>query len=98
MHPRPKDLVGRRLAQAAFVTAYGGPGPASGPVLSGCRLEGSTLTLTFNATLLRGESVAVGNSSAALENTALYVLINASLPADAAANHHSGDWRTYAGP
>ena len=90
--------MGSRLAQAAFATIYGGPGPASGPVLAGCRLSGSTLTLTFNASLLRGEAVDVGNSSAALENTALYVLVNASLPADAAANHHSGDWRTYEGP
>lgn len=89
VHPRPKSYVGRRLAQAAHVSIYGGDGPATGPVLAGCSLAGDTLTLTFNATLLRGDGVVFSRGATVEdENTALYVLVGAELPGDAAANHH----------
>jgi sialate O-acetylesterase len=99
VHPRAKAPVGRRLAQAAFATAYGGPGPASGPVFAGCALGASSLRLTFDAARLAGAAVTWSpNASAALQNTALYVLVGAPFPAWAAANHHAADWRSYRGP
>jgi hypothetical protein len=101
IHPRAKDTVARRLAQAAFSTVYGGGGIAIGPTLSGCRLaaDGSSIVVSFNSSLLAGESVtASAAASLALENTAMYVLLGASLPADAGAGHHpqSQDYSPYA--
>jgi len=91
VHPRAKDIPGRRFAQAVFSTWYDPAGPlvTTGPVFAGCTLSGSTLTLTFDAVALKGKRVVVGKPAGAapmsleLENSALYVLINASgLPAD----------------
>lgn len=100
VHPRPKSWVGRRLAQAAFASVYGGAGPATGPVLAGCTLEGSQLTLIFNASLLLGDEVSFSRgATVAAENTALYLLVGNVLPEDAEANHHGAisDYRgTYA--
>jgi hypothetical protein len=61
IHPRDKKPLGARLAQAAGVSVYGLPGVATGPTLSGCTLNPSsgTLTLTFNASLLGGDTVQV---------------------------------------
>jgi len=99
VHPRPKMWVGQRLAQAAYATVYGGAALASGPVVSGCTLAGATLTLTFNATLLRGEKISWSKgASAAAETTALYVLVGAPFPSWAEATHHAADWRSYKGP
>lgn len=99
IHPRVKGVVGARLGQAAFASAYGGPVIGTGPVFTGCTLAGATLTLHFNATLLAGERV-VFDAAATVEaeNTALYVLGGgATLPADAAANHHAAS-SSYRGP
>jgi hypothetical protein len=99
VHPRPKMYVGQRLAQAAFASVYGGDALASGPVLAGCALAGDALTITFDAARLRGEAIAWSEgATAAAEDTALYVLVGAPFPAWAAANHHSANWRDYAGP
>jgi hypothetical protein len=57
LHPRSKRIVGRRLADAAFNTVFGGKAAYSGPVLSGCTLSSSTLTIEFNSTILRGDTV-----------------------------------------
>lgn len=98
IHPRTKDLVARRLAQAAFATVYGGNVIAIGPVLSGCTLAGSQLILTFNSTLLRNESVTFSpGATVEAENTALYVLVNNSLPENADAGHHDSSPGAYAG-
>jgi hypothetical protein len=106
-HPRTKGYVAARIAQAAYATAYNASSPllATGPVLSGCSVsaDGSTLSLFFDSALLKGESVAVSKPagyamSLALENTALYVLANASgLPDDIEANHVNAR-AVYAGP
>jgi len=55
LHPRSKRPVGRRLATAAFNTVYGGKAAFSGPVLSGCTLSDTTLTIDFNESMLRGD-------------------------------------------
>jgi len=91
--------VGARLGQAAYAAAYGGAVIGTGPVLAGCTLAGSTLTLHFNSTLLAGEKVVFdAGATVEAENTALYVLAGgAVLPADAGANHHA-DSNTYRGP
>jgi hypothetical protein len=54
IHPRIKRPVGQRLAHASAVVVYGKQGVATGPTLSGCRLEsgGRSITLAFNASLL----------------------------------------------
>jgi len=101
LHPRTKGLIADRLAQAAYVTVYAPPPGgsellATGPLLDGCTLaaDGASLTLAFDAAALKGERVAVDKPagyalSIALENTATYVLVNASLPPTA----HAGiDW------
>ena len=47
IHPRLKVPVGQRLAHGALVTAYGFPGPVTGPTISGCTVTNSSLTVTF---------------------------------------------------
>ena len=95
VHPRPKAIIGRRLAQAGHAAIYGGASPPSGPVITGCAVAGARLTLRFNSS---GPAAWAASASAANETTALYVLAGARLPADAAANHHGPDWRAYEGP
>jgi hypothetical protein len=98
VHPRAKGIVGRRLAQAAFATVYGGQVPAQGPVLSGCSVAGATLTITLNTSMGEAATWAEGTSVAA-ENTALYVLAAPNaLPDNAADNHHGPSWQDYGGP
>lgn len=58
IHPRDKKPVGDRLAQAAYNTIYGGNAIYTGPTLSGCAVSDATLTVFFNATLLRNEKLA----------------------------------------
>lgn len=95
VHPRPKAIIGRRLAQAAHAAIYGGASAPSGPVLTGCSVAGSVLTLRYNSSAPASWSSA---ASIANETTALYVLAGAALPANAADNHHGPDWREYEGP
>jgi hypothetical protein len=111
-HPRTKDVIARRLAQALWATVYAPPGTpllASGPVLAGCDLaaDGRSLTLTFDAAALKGEALQVAGPpggggrpfAAAADNTALYVLVNATLPPDAGAGAPiTSDNRVYVGP
>ena len=102
MHPRSKDVPGSRLGQAVFATLYHPESAvlATGPVISGCSVsaDGATLTLRFNATLLKGERITVSKPpladplSLALENTALYVLANATLPDNVGHYHNPCDY------
>ena len=59
IHPRSKKLVGDRLGTAAFNTVYNGTGAFTGPTISSCSLSssGSTLTINFNSSLLRGDKI-----------------------------------------
>lgn len=61
IHPRDKKPVGERLARGALVAAYGATGAATGPTLAGCSVsaDGSSLTVRFNATLMRGDTLAL---------------------------------------
>lgn len=77
--PRSKKPVGERLAQSAAVTVYGLPGAFTGPTLSGCRVNGNTVTVTFSSELLGADSVAVQPYPAAYNNvsaSALAVLVD----------------------
>ena len=58
IHPRPKLQVGQRLARGYLGLQSGG---ASVPKIAGCRLstDGSLVTLTFDSTLLQGDSVSL---------------------------------------
>ncbi len=94
IHPRPKGLIGRRLAQAAYATVYGGDVLANGPVLAGCNLNNQNrqLIIRFNSTLLGNENISWSPGATALaENTALYVLTNNSLPSTMVSNHHGSN-------
>ena len=81
VHPRDKRPVGQRLAQAAAVVAYGHAGAATGPTLSGCRKSATSITLSFNASLLAagGDKLVVQPYNRATGASKLQVLINASL-------------------
>lgn len=57
IHPRDKRPVGQRLGRAALNTVYGGAAAFTGPTLAGCSLDANGLTVTFNASLLRGDSL-----------------------------------------
>ena len=78
IHPRSKYQVGRRLAIASHSLVYGGSGPETGPVISGCEVVGSKITIHFNKTLLKGEKLQVKayNRTAGVSGAA--VLGNAS--------------------
>lgn len=103
LHPRPKRALAARGAQAAASAVYGLGGPFVGPVLAGCRLGAANLTLIFDTLLLAGETVVVSKPPLAqplsleLDNTALWVLVNNSLPTDAGANHRKQE-HSYLGP
>lgn len=100
-HPRPKAIIGQRLAQACYATAYNGPLPSKGPQFTGCTLSTpTTLTIAFNASALLGNPLNWSpTASIDGETTALYVLPSPlTLPSNAGENHHSGDWRSYEGP
>ena len=57
IHPRSKKPVGERLARGAFNTVYGGTGSVTGPTLSSCAVSGASLTVNFDASLLRGDKI-----------------------------------------
>jgi len=59
IHPRSKKEVGDRLGRAMLNTIYGGAGAFTGPTLAGCALAGGVLTVSFNETLLRGDTLAL---------------------------------------
>lgn len=109
LHPRLKRQLGTRLAQGLYATVYDGTKTtiAQGPVFSGCAITSTQLLLKFDAARLLKQSVTFSPSaSAALENTALYVLVqnasangtatNALDPAAIAANRNG--WAGYTGP
>ena len=109
VHPRPKDVMARRLAQAAFASVYM-PSSAlllQGPVLAGCSVsaDGASLTLRFDAAALKAERVIVSKPALAralnlsAQNTALYVLAGAQIDlAAVSANHHNVSQQGYKGP
>ena len=58
IHPRNKRRLGGRLARAALAVVHADEHVAyTGPVLAGCAVKGRTLTLTFDGSLLRGETL-----------------------------------------
>lgn len=59
IHPRIKSPVGRRLAHALYHSQLGGTAAYTGPTISSCAVAGSTVTILYNASLLRGEAVLV---------------------------------------
>lgn len=63
IHPRLKVPVGQRLAVGALVSAYGFPGPAAGPTISGC-----TYTAGAGASLLVNFSVPAGAAMLVVDN------------------------------
>ena len=61
-----------------YNTIYGGTGAFTGPTLAGCSADAATLTLTFNASLLRGDTLALQPLQAA-GGSQLAVQTNATL-------------------
>ena len=78
IHPRSKKPVGDRLGRAMVNTVYGGSGAFTGPTLSSCSSTGTTLTIAFNTTLLRGDTLALQPLQRA-GGSQLWVQTNASL-------------------
>jgi hypothetical protein len=68
IHPRSKLAVGERLAAGAFNLVYGGTGASTGPTLSGCAINSTSLTIEFNATLLAGDKVVLNTYNSSLNN------------------------------
>ncbi len=48
IHPRVKQIVGHRLALAAWNLVYQGQGPHTGPTLAGCQVDKDTKILHIN--------------------------------------------------
>lgn len=59
IHPRSKKPVGDRLGQAMFNSVYGGTAAFTGPTLAKCSSATDALTIEFNTTLLRGDTLAL---------------------------------------
>ena len=78
IHPRSKHPVGQRLGVAMANTVYGGTEAFTGPTLSSCSSAAGSLTIQFNATLLRGDTLALQSLQRA-GGSQLYVQTNASL-------------------
>ena len=59
IHPRSKTQVGERLATAYYNTIGGGKGAFTGPTLAGCSAAADELHITFNASLLVGDTLKI---------------------------------------
>lgn len=60
IHPRPKHIIGRRMAQAAAAHIYNDDKIAwTGPIIKNCSVGAKGVTIYFNTTLLRSDAVAV---------------------------------------
>ena len=59
IHPRLKRPVGRRLAVALLALGGVTSGARTGPTLSGCSVSAQTMSLSFNASLLGNEGLAL---------------------------------------
>ena len=60
IHPRVKKLVGERLAKAARALVYKDTDMVwTGPVLSSCALNGNTLVLSFDQSMLKDDTIMV---------------------------------------
>jgi len=100
IHPRSKKPVGERLARGAFNTVYGGTASITGPTLTSCGVVGSSLTIEFDKTLLRGDSLILQPAFPSVQTryvtyggTLLWALTNAStycLEAHCVMNETSG--------
>jgi hypothetical protein len=111
LHPRLKSPVAKRLAQAYYNLAMGGTGALTGPTIAGCRVAasgpGTTIvaTVTYNATLLRGDSVSVSPFDADMANwglgdapTFMACIVRADAPPDAVCNEWLAGSAASAGP
>jgi hypothetical protein len=86
IHPRVKRPIGERLATAAWSLVYGHQDvPFVGPVLSGCKVTGSTVLLSFNTSLLKGGHVVVSAYNESEQASVTWVRTKA-LPGDADKN------------
>jgi hypothetical protein len=86
IHPRVKRPIGERLATAAWSLVYGHQDvPFVGPVISGCKVTGSTVLLSFNTSLLKGGHVVVSAYNESEQASVTWVRTKA-LPGDADKN------------
>lgn len=89
IHPRSKIQVGERLATAYYNTLAGGKSAYTGPTLAGCTATAETLHITFNTSLLRGDTLTINawgepytppvRHASSMGGSYLYVQTNASL-------------------
>lgn len=73
LHPRLKSPLAKRLALAVYNLKFGGTGALTGPTIAGCRVAGAAgttlvATVTYDAALLRGDTVSVSPYDANMAN------------------------------
>ena len=90
--------MAKRLAQAFYNLAMGGPGALTGPTIAGCRVAAGAgtvqvATVTYNVSLLRGDTVSVSPFDANMANwgigdspTFMACVVRADAPPDAVCN------------
>eukprot|EP01060_Flectonema_neradi_P024253 TRINITY_DN3290_c0_g1_i1.p1 TRINITY_DN3290_c0_g1~~TRINITY_DN3290_c0_g1_i1.p1 ORF type:complete len:628 (+),score=111.00 TRINITY_DN3290_c0_g1_i1:66-1886(+) len=79
IHPRDKLPVGERLAQAAAGSVYKTGAQTTGPVISGCAVEGNSLLIKFNSTYLGNDKLLVDDYYHPNTATFLQVLVEEDL-------------------
>jgi hypothetical protein len=58
IHPRPKHIIGRRMAQAAAAHVYNDDKIAwTGPILKSCNVSDNGVTIYFDEMLLKDDAV-----------------------------------------
>eukprot|EP00039_Didymoeca_costata_P015348 m.259407 g.259407 ORF g.259407 m.259407 type:complete len:703 (+) comp16203_c0_seq5:53-2161(+) len=78
IHARPKQPLAKRLALGAYNTLRE-KGPLSGPVISSCKRMPQSIDITFNETLLEGDTVFVQSYNSTANASGLQVYINSTL-------------------
>ena len=77
IHPRDKLPVGARLARAAWSQVYDGDKISTGPTVSGCNVDGSSIVIRFD--LNDGDRVSVRDYASKGLPSKFEILTNASL-------------------
>ena len=78
IHGRDKKPVGDRLARACATLVYDKAGAWTGPTITGCTKSGNTVTISFNSSILGGDSMEVQPYNASVIGASqMAVLVNA---------------------
>jgi hypothetical protein len=110
LHPRMKSPLSKRLAQGLYNLKFGGAGALTGPTISGCSVAAGAgtvqvVTVTYNETLLRGDTVSVSPYEADMSTwgigdspTFMACIVRADAPPDTPCNEWVAGAAASAGP